>query len=197
MKIKTAEIVMSAAKPEQYPQDGLPEIAFVGRSNVGKSSAINTLLGRKSLARVSGSPGKTRTINFYLINNEFYLVDLPGYGYAKTSKAERKSWGKMIETYLSSRNTLNEVVQIVDIRHEPSNDDVLMYNWLKHFGYGSVVLATKLDKVRKSQLQKHEKIIRQTLEMDKESMIVKLSSLNKTGKEEVWEAILPFLAIDK
>ncbi len=197
MKIKTAEIVMSAAKPEQYPQDGLPEIAFVGRSNVGKSSAINTLLGRKSLARVSGSPGKTRTINFYLINNEFYLVDLPGYGYAKTSKAERKSWGKMIETYLSSRNTLNEVVQIVDIRHEPSNDDVLMYNWLKHFGYGSVVLATKLDKVRKSQLQKHEKIIRQTLEMDKESMIVKLSSLKKTGKEEVWEAILPFLAIDK
>lgn len=188
---------MSAAKPEQYPQDGLPEIAFVGRSNVGKSSAINTLLGRKSLARVSGSPGKTRTINFYLINNEFYLVDLPGYGYAKTSKAERKSWGKMIETYLSSRNTLNEVVQIVDIRHEPSNDDVLMYNWLKHFGYGSVVLATKLDKVRKSQLQKHEKIIRQTLEMDKESMIVKLSSLKKTGKEEVWEAILPFLAIDK
>lgn len=197
MKIKTSEIVMSAAKPEQYPQDGLPEIAFVGRSNVGKSSAINTLLGRKNLARVSGSPGKTRTINFYLINEEFYLVDLPGYGYAKTSKAERSSWGKMIETYLSSRETLNEVIQLVDIRHQPSRDDVLMYNWLKHFGFGSVVLATKLDKIKKSHLQKHEKVIRETLEMEKESSIVKLSSLKKIGREEVWDALVPFLGIDK
>ncbi|NBG87428.1 ribosome biogenesis GTP-binding protein YihA/YsxC [Isachenkonia alkalipeptolytica] len=187
MKIKTAEIVMSAVKPEQYPEGDLPEIAMVGRSNVGKSSAINTLLGRKKLARVSSSPGKTRTINFYLINNAFYLVDLPGYGYAKTSKPERAAWGKMIETYLSTRENLQEVIQLVDIRHNPSQDDQLMYNWLKHFGYGSLVLATKLDKIKRSQYQKHIKNIREILEMPPESKVMALSALKKTGVEDAWE----------
>lgn len=193
MKINTAEIVMSAVKPEQYPEGDLPEIAMVGRSNVGKSSAINTLLRRRKLARVSSSPGKTRTINFYLINNAFYLVDLPGYGYAKTSKPERASWGKMIETYLSTRENLQEVVQLVDIRHKPSKEDQLMYNWLKHFGYGSLVLATKLDKIKRSQYQKHFKIIRETLEMPPESKIMPLSSLKKLGIEDAWENMGPLL----
>lgn len=193
MKIKTAEIVMSAVKPEQYPEGNLPEIAMVGRSNVGKSSAINTLLGRRKLARVSSSPGKTRTINFYLINNEFYLVDLPGYGYARTSKPERASWGKMIETYLSTRENLQEVVQLVDIRHEPSKDDQLMYDWLKHFGYGSLVLATKLDKIKRSQYQKHIKRIRESLGMEKESTVMPLSSLKKIGIEAAWENMRPLI----
>ncbi len=193
MKINTAEIVMSAVKPEQYPEGNLPEIAMVGRSNVGKSSAINTLLRRRKLARVSSSPGKTRTINFYLINNAFYLVDLPGYGYAKTSKPERASWGKMIETYLSTRENLQEVVQLVDIRHKPSKDDQLMYDWLKHYGYGSLVLATKLDKITRSKYQKHFKIIRETLEMPPGSRIMPLSSLKKLGIEEAWENMAPLL----
>ncbi len=193
MKIKTAEIVMSAVKPEQYPEGDLPEIAMVGRSNVGKSSAINTLLGRKKLARVSSSPGKTRTINFYLINNAFYLVDLPGYGYAKTSKPERAAWGKMIETYLSTRENLQEVIQLVDIRHNPSRDDQLMYNWLRHFGYGSLVLATKLDKIKRSQYQKHIKNIRETLGMPQESIVMPLSSLKKTGVEDAWTNMGPLV----
>lgn len=196
MKIKTAEIVISAVKPEQYPEGDLPEIAMVGRSNVGKSSAINTLLGRKKLARVSSSPGKTRTINFYLINNAFYLVDLPGYGYAKTSKPERAAWGKMIETYLSTRENLQEVIQLVDIRHNPSKDDQLMYNWLKHFGFGSLVLATKLDKIKRSQYQKHIKNIRDTLEMPGDSKVMPLSSLKKTGVEDAWKNMRPLVERD-
>ncbi|MGV8146206.1 MAG: ribosome biogenesis GTP-binding protein YihA/YsxC [Alkaliphilus sp.] len=190
MKIKTAEIVMSAVASKQYPEGLMPEIALVGRSNVGKSSAINTILGRKKLARTSQNPGKTRTINFYLINEEFHLVDLPGYGYAKVSKTSRAEWGKMMETYLSTRENLREVVLLVDIRHEPSNNDVLMYEWLRHFGYGTIVMATKKDKISKTKLQKHINIIRTRLKMNADDVVIPLSSLKKEGIERVWEAFV-------
>ncbi len=187
MKIKSAEIIISAVSPKQYPQDNLQEFALVGRSNVGKSSTINTLLNRKSLARVSQSPGKTRTINFYLINKEFYLVDLPGYGYAKVSKDDRAAWGKIIETYLTSRPNLKEVILLVDVRHEPTADDVLMYDWIKHFGFGRIVIATKLDKINRSQYQKHFKMIREKLKMAPEDQLLPISSLKKLGMEAIWD----------
>ncbi|SET29479.1 GTP-binding protein [Natronincola peptidivorans] len=189
MKIKTSDFVTSAVVPTQYPEDLLPEIAMVGRSNVGKSSTINTMLGRKKLARVSGTPGKTRTINFFVINKEFYLVDLPGYGYAKVSKSEKASWGKSIETYLSTRKNLQEVMLLVDIRHEPSNDDKMMYDWIRHFGFGTIVIATKSDKIPRGQRQKHFKIIRQKLQMSKEDKIIPISSLKKEGVDVLWDSI--------
>ncbi|GAB6086526.1 ribosome biogenesis GTP-binding protein YihA/YsxC [Alkaliphilus crotonatoxidans] len=189
MKIKTAEIVISAVSPKQYPEGQLPEIAMVGRSNVGKSSTINTILNRKKLARVSSSPGKTRTINFYLINQEFHLVDLPGYGYAKVSKTERASWGKIIETYLSTRENLQEVVLLVDIRHQPTEDDQLMYDWIKHYGFGTIVVATKADKISRGNYQKHIKIIREALKMAPEDKVLPISSLKKEGIDQLWQAI--------
>lgn len=189
MKIISSEIVMSAVSPSQYPEDGRPEIALAGRSNVGKSSTINTILNRRKLARVSQSPGKTRTINFYLINEEFYLVDLPGYGYAKVSKSEKATWGKMMETYLSSRPNLHEVVLLVDIRHEPTADDKMMYEWIKHYGYGAIVVATKSDKISRGQYQKHFKIIRQKLGMSPEDKIIPISSLKREGIDKLWDAI--------
>lgn len=186
MKVISSEIVMSAVSPKQYPEDGRPEIALAGRSNVGKSSTINTILNRRKLARVSASPGKTRTINFYLINEEFYLVDLPGYGYAKVSKNEKATWGKMMETYLSSRKNLYEVVLLVDIRHEPTNDDKMMYDWIKHYGYGSIVVATKSDKISKGAYQKHFKVIREKLGMSPEDKIIPISSLKREGIDKLW-----------
>ncbi len=189
MKITSSEIVISAVSPKQYPEDARPEFALVGRSNVGKSSTINTMLNRKSLARVSASPGKTRTINFYIINNEFYLVDLPGYGYAKVSKSERASWGKIIETYLKSRKNLYEVILLVDIRHSPTDDDKMMYDWIKHYGYGSLVVATKADKISRGAYQKHFKIIREKLGMAKTDIIVPVSSLKKEGIDKLWGAL--------
>ncbi|MBU5677215.1 ribosome biogenesis GTP-binding protein YihA/YsxC [Alkaliphilus sp. MSJ-5] len=186
MKVISSEIVMSAVSPKQYPEDGRPEIALAGRSNVGKSSTINTILNRRKLARVSSSPGKTRTINFYLINEEFYLVDLPGYGYAKVSKNEKATWGKMMETYLSSRKNLYEVVLLVDIRHEPTNDDKMMYDWIKHYGYGSIVVATKSDKISKGAYQKHFKVIREKLGMSPEDKIIPISSLKREGIDKLW-----------
>jgi len=189
MKIISSEIVMSAVAPKQYPEDGRPEIALAGRSNVGKSSTINTILNRKKLARVSQSPGKTRTINFYLINQEFYLVDLPGYGYAKVSKSEKATWGKMMETYLSSRQNLYEVVLLVDVRHEPSDDDKMMYDWIKHYGYGTIVVATKSDKISKANYQKHFKIIRQKLGMSPEDKLIPISSLKRQGIDKLWDSI--------
>lgn len=189
MKIKTAEFVTSAVAPGQYPEDLLPEIAFVGRSNVGKSSTLNTILGRKKLAKVSGTPGKTRTINFFIINNEFHLVDLPGYGYARVSKSEKLAWGKIMDTYFSNRPNLQEVLLLVDIRHEPSNEDKMMYDVIKHFGFGSIVVATKSDKITRGQKQKHLKIIRQKLEMSKEDKIIPISSLKKEGIEDLWKCI--------
>ena len=165
MIIKNSEFIISAVKPAQYPKDNRTEIAFVGRSNVGKSSIINALTNRKKLAKVSQTPGKTRLINFFLINNDFYLVDLPGYGYAKVSKKEQASWGKTIETYLHGRDELKRVVLLVDSRHKPTGDDKMMYDWIKHYGYDCVVVATKKDKLSNNELRKSEKLIKDTLKL--------------------------------
>lgn len=186
MKIISSEIIISAVSPKQYPDDGKPEFALVGRSNVGKSSIINTMLNRKNLARVSSSPGKTRTINFYLVNKEFYLVDLPGYGYTKVSKSEKANWGKMIETYLKNRKNLYEVILLVDIRHKPTVDDKMMYDWIRHYGYGTIVVATKSDKISRGNYQKHFKIIREKLGMSPTDKIIPVSSLKKEGADELW-----------
>lgn len=185
MEIKQSEFIISAVKPQQYPTDNRCEIAFVGRSNVGKSSLINSLTNRRKLAKVSGTPGKTRLINFFLINNSFYLVDLPGYGYAKVSKTEKASWGKIIETYLVKRPQLKKVVLLVDCRHKPTGDDIMMYEWVKHYGYDIAIVATKSDKLTKNELVKSEKLIRETLKLEKEKRIFYFSSLTKKGKEEL------------
>ena len=190
MKIRSSEIVVSAIRKEQYPAEGLPEIALVGRSNVGKSSATNALLNRRNFARTSQTPGKTRTINFYKINNEFYFVDLPGYGYAKVSKSEKDKWGVMMERYLQDRQELCAIFLLVDIRHEPTNDDVMMYEWIKHFGYNCVVIATKADKISRGQYQKHISIIRKKLQLEKDEKVIPLSSSKKTGVEDVWNEII-------
>ncbi|ABW19706.1 ribosome biogenesis GTP-binding protein YihA/YsxC [Alkaliphilus oremlandii] len=189
MKVISSEIVISAVAPKQYPENGLPEIALAGRSNVGKSSTVNTILKRRKLARVSASPGKTRTINFYIVNNEFHIVDLPGYGYAKVSKGEKETWGKMMETYLSSRKNLYEVILLVDIRHEPTADDKMMYDWIKHYGYGSIVIATKSDKISRGAYQKHFKMIREKLGMSPEDKIIPISSLKREGIDKLWHSI--------
>ena len=190
MKIRSSEIVVSAIRKEQYPAEGLPEIALVGRSNVGKSSATNALLNRRNFARTSQTPGKTRTINFYKINNEFYFVDLPGYGYAKVSKSEKDKWGVIMERYLQDRQELSAIFLLVDIRHEPTNDDVMMYEWIKHFGYNCVVIATKADKISRGQYQKHISIIRKKLQLEKDEKVIPLSSSKKTGVEDVWNEII-------
>ena len=185
MKITSSQLEAVAVKPNQYPAGNLKEIAFAGRSNVGKSSLLNLLTGRKKLARVSGSPGKTRTINFYLINDEFRIVDLPGYGYAKVSKSVSESWGPMMEQYLSRRENLLKVVLLVDIRHAPSKQDVEMYEYLRHYGLDGAVVATKADKISRNQLQKQIKLIRQTLGLDADDVVIPVSALKKTGYEEL------------
>ena len=190
MKIRSSEIEVSAIRKEQYPKEGLPEIALVGRSNVGKSSATNALLNRRNFARTSQTPGKTRTINFYKINNEFYFVDLPGYGYAKVSKSEKDKWGVIMERYLQDREELCAIFLLVDIRHEPTHHDVMMYEWIKHFGYNCVVIATKADKISRGQYQKHISIIRKKLQLEKDEKVIPLSSSKKTGVEDVWNEII-------
>ncbi|WP_419725770.1 ribosome biogenesis GTP-binding protein YihA/YsxC [Terrisporobacter petrolearius] len=190
MKIRSSEIVVSAIKKDQYPAEGLPEIALVGRSNVGKSSATNALLNRRNFARTSQTPGKTRTINFYKINEEFYFVDLPGYGYAKVSKSEKDKWGVIMERYLQDRPELCAIFLLVDIRHEPTNDDVMMYEWIKHFGYNCVIIATKADKISRGQYQKHISVIRKKLQLGKDEKVLPLSSSKKTGVEDVWNEII-------
>lgn len=189
IEIKKAELVAVTADSKQYPPDELYEIAFAGRSNVGKSSLLNLLTNRKKLARVSQSPGKTRTINFYEINDSFRIVDLPGYGYAKVSKSVSESWGKMMERYFETRQGLLKVIQLVDIRHEPSKQDVQMYDYLKHYGLDGIVVATKADKISRNQYQKSEKVIRQTLGMKPEDKVIPISSLKKTGHEKLLEEI--------
>lgn len=185
MKIIKSDLEAVAVKPSQYPSDDLKEIAFAGRSNVGKSSLLNTITGRKKLARVSGSPGKTRTINFYIVNDEFRIVDLPGYGYAKVSRSISESWGEMMEKYFESRENLLKVVQLVDIRHEPSKQDIEMYQYLRHYGLDGVVVATKADKISRNQIQKQIKMIRQTLKLSGEDLVIPVSSLKKTGQEQL------------
>ncbi|CAM3981726.1 ribosome biogenesis GTP-binding protein YihA/YsxC [Catellicoccus marimammalium] len=194
MKVNQAEIVMSAVSKAQYPDTHLKEIALAGRSNVGKSSFINTLLGRKNLARTSSKPGKTQTLNFYLIENQFYFVDVPGYGYAKVSKKERAKWGKMIDEYLLEREELEAVVSLVDFRHEPSKEDCQMYQFLKYYDIPVIVVATKADKIPRGKWNKHESMIKKALDFDKEDDFIIFSSVTKQGKEEAWQAIEHYLA---
>ncbi|MBQ2867771.1 MAG: YihA family ribosome biogenesis GTP-binding protein [Firmicutes bacterium] len=189
MLVKKAELKAVAVKKNQYPEDTLPEVAFAGRSNVGKSSLLNTLTNRKNLARVSGTPGKTRTINFFQINDAFRIVDLPGYGYAKLSKSATADWGNMMETYLANRENLRLVIQLVDIRHEPTAQDVQMYQWLQHYGLDGVVVATKADKISRNQLRTQMNLIRKTLGMAQDDIVLPVSSLKKTGYEDLWSVI--------
>ena len=189
MKITKSDIEAVAVKPTQYPPDNLKEIAFAGRSNVGKSSLLNLLTGRKKLAKVSGSPGKTRTINFYVINDEFRIVDLPGYGYAKVSKSVSQDWGAMMEKYFQTRENLLKVIQLVDIRHEPSKQDVEMYNYLRYYGLDGIVVATKADKISRNQIPKHIKQIKQTLKLGKDDIVIPVSALKRTGYEELLDVI--------
>ncbi|MHB8062245.1 MAG: ribosome biogenesis GTP-binding protein YihA/YsxC [Ruminiclostridium sp.] len=191
MIIKNAEHEITAVKPNQYPETGFPEVAFVGRSNVGKSSIINVLLNRKKLARVAGTPGKTRQINFYNVNQNFYLVDLPGYGFANVSKDMKASWENIIETYLYSRKQTNLrlVVLLLDIRHSPSKDDIIMHQWIRGFGLESLIIATKADKITRSQINVRINDIRKVLELDKLSKIIPFSSLSRIGKEDILDEI--------
>lgn len=192
MKVTKSEIVISAVKPEQYPTGDLPEIALAGRSNVGKSSFINKILNRKSLARISSKPGKTQTLNFYLINDVMHFVDVPGYGYAKVSKTEREAWGKMIETYFTSREQLRAAVLVVDLRHSPTGDDVMMYDFLKHYEIPVIVIATKADKIPKGKWQKHLKVVKEKLDIEPGDKVVVFSSETGLGKDEAWAAIHHF-----
>jgi len=189
MIIKKAELEAVAVKKNQYPVEDVKEVAFAGRSNVGKSSLLNLLTNRKSLARVSGSPGKTRTINFYRINDEFRIVDLPGYGYAKVSRSQSESWGEMMEGYLQNREALTKVILLVDVRHAPSAQDVQMYEYLQHYGLDGIVVATKADKVSRNELQKCVSVIRKTLNMNKEDVIIPVSALKRTGQEQLLDVI--------
>ena len=189
MKITKAELTAVAVRENQYPADDLPEIAFAGRSNVGKSSLFNTLVNRRNFARVSGSPGKTRTINFFEINGQFRIVDLPGYGYAKVSKTQSREWGTMMERYLENRPNLRKVIQLVDIRHAPSAQDVQMYEYLRYHGLDGVVVATKADKVSRNEMNKNISLIRKTLKLEKEDLVLPVSSLKKTGCQELLDVI--------
>ncbi len=193
MKVNNAEIVISAVSQKQYPGDRLPEIALAGRSNVGKSSFINKLINRKNLARTSSKPGKTQTLNFYKINEVFYFVDVPGYGYAKVSKKEREKWGVMMEEYFETRETLKAVLLITDGRHEPTNDDIQMYHFLKHYDLRVIIVATKLDKVPKNKRASHVKRTKKALEMDEEDHLLPFSSETGEGKEEAWRLLSQYI----
>ena len=187
MIIREAELEAIAVKASQYPEDTMAEIAFAGRSNVGKSSLLKLLTGRKSLARVSGSPGKTRTINFYKINGDFRIVDLPGYGYAKVSKQMSREWGPMMEEYLQKRQGLKKVVQLVDIRHAPSAQDIQMYQYLRHYGLDGIVVATKADKVSHNEAQKCISVIRKALDLSADDKVIPASALKRTGHDKLLE----------
>lgn len=189
MIIKKAELSATAVNKSQYPAPDKKEIVIAGRSNVGKSSLINLLLNRKSLARVSGSPGKTRTINFYDVNDSFRIVDLPGYGYAKVSQRISKSWKEMIEGYLSDRPNLVKAIQLVDIRHIPTELDIMMYEWMRHYGLDGLVVATKADKVSKSELALNINAIRKSLKLGEKDKVIAVSALKRTGHEELLAAL--------
>ena len=193
MKVVSSDIVISAVKPEQYPETDLPEFALAGRSNVGKSSFINKMLNRKGLARISSKPGKTQTLNFYLINEILHFVDVPGYGYAKVSKTERAAWGRMIETYFTTREQLRAVVLIVDLRHPPTADDVMMYDFLKHYEIPCIVIATKADKIPKGKWQKHLKVTRETLDLDQNDHMIVFSSETGEGKDKAWSLLQSYM----
>ncbi|AGM98920.1 ribosome biogenesis GTP-binding protein YihA/YsxC [Streptococcus iniae] len=185
-----ASILLSAANQSHYPQDELPEIAMAGRSNVGKSSFINTILGRKNLARTSSKPGKTQLLNFFNIDDKLRFVDVPGYGYAKVSKSERAKWGKMIEEYLTGRDNLRAVVSLVDFRHEPSKEDIQMYEFLKYYEIPVIIVATKADKIPRGKWNKHESMIKKSLDFNKEDNFIIFSSVDRIGIDEAWDIIL-------
>lgn len=188
MVIKNVNLEIVCGPTSKLPANNLPEVAFAGKSNVGKSSLINALMNRKSYARTSAQPGKTQTINFYNINEAIYFVDLPGYGYAKASKTEVEKWGKMIEKYLRTSKQLKCVFLLVDIRHDPGNNDKIMYEWVTANGYTPVIIATKLDKIKRSQISKQVAAIRSTLGAD-EAVIIPFSATSKQGREEIYEII--------
>lgn len=196
MKIKNSTLEKIAVLKEQYPDNNLPEIAFAGRSNVGKSSLINSLINRKNLARTSQKPGKTRTINFYNVNEVFRLVDLPGYGYAAVSKSHRDDWGEIIDRYLHSRENLKEVFLLVDIRHEPNENDLIMYNWIIEMGFSGYVIATKLDKVGKSRLQQYIKVIANKLGIRDRKKIIYYSSETKENRKYIYNVFSEILGVE-
>ncbi len=197
MRVKNARLLITAGRLDQYPEEGPLEIAFAGRSNVGKSSLINTLVNRKMLARTSGSPGKTQTVNFYGINNdEFTFVDLPGYGYAKVSKTSREKWAEMIDVYFKNRKSLVEVVLLLDIRHEPGEHDKMMYEWIKSCGFNGIIIATKSDKVSRGKRQKHIAIIANKLGIEDRSLIIPFSALKKDNIEGVLDTVETILDIN-
>lgn len=196
MIIKKAELETVCGVTSTLPEHDQMEFAFAGKSNVGKSSLINALMNRKSLARTSSQPGKTQTINFYHINDEVYFVDLPGYGYAKVAQEVKAKWGKMIERYLHKSPVLRCVFLLIDIRHEPSENDKTMYDWILHNGFHPVVIATKLDKIKRSQIQKQVKLVRTGLGMDKDDILIPFSAETKQGREEIWALIEQMMAGD-
>ena len=199
MKITSAELYISAVRQSQYPEGHLPEFLIVGRSNVGKSSFVNTIINRKNYARTSSKPGKTQTLNFYNINKDFYLVDVPGYGYAITDKKTQMKFGKMIEDYVAPRKELKEVFMLIDFRHKPSDDDILMYKYLKYFNLKVSVVATKIDKISFGQREKYKNIILKTLDLDENDRLILFSSVTKDGKKDVYKVIesyLDFIDVD-
>ncbi len=187
MIIKNVDLETVCGITSKLPENTLPEIAFAGKSNVGKSSLINTLMNRKSYARISATPGKTQTINFYNINQELYLVDLPGYGYAKVSEQEKQKWGRMVERYLHGSKQLRAVFLLIDIRHDPSANDKMMYDWIRAQGYAPIIIATKLDKIKRSQKEKQVRAVRQGLGLPPETKVIPFSSVTKQGRDEIWE----------
>ncbi len=197
MDIIKAELTKLAVSKEQYPKDDLFEIAFAGRSNVGKSSLINTLVNRKNLARTSNKPGKTRTINFYTLNDEFRFIDLPGYGFARVSKKERGKWADVIEEYLESRRNLIEVILLLDIRHEPGEHDKLMYEWIKSYGYNGIIIGTKADKIPRRTWKKQVSIIKEFLNVENENLIIPYSASKKINVDYTWEVIEEIIKVNK
>lgn len=189
MIIKNVDLETVCGITSRLPKNTLPEIAFAGKSNVGKSSLINTLMNRKSYARISATPGKTQTINFYNINQELYLVDLPGYGYAKVSEHEKEKWGKMVERYLNTSRQLKAVFLLIDIRHDPSANDRMMYEWVVSQGYHPIIIATKLDKIKRSQKDKQMKAVREGLGLIPGTRVIPFSSVTRQGKDEIWELV--------
>ena len=189
MVIKNVSLDIVCGVTSRLPETGRPEVAFAGKSNVGKSSLINGLMNRKSLARTSAQPGKTQTINFYNVNESIYLVDLPGYGYAKVAQSEKEKWGRMIEDYLHSSKTLKAVFLLIDIRHEPSANDKMMYDWIVHNGYEPMIIATKLDKLKRSQVQKNLKQIKEGLKLRPGTVMLPFSAETKQGRDEIWTLI--------